>query len=239
MKAVVQRVTRASVTVGGEQISAIGRGICVLLGISLEDTQKELEHMVRKILNLRVFEDESGKHWSKSVMDKQYEVLCISQFTLQCVLKGNKPDFHLAMPTEQAESFYNSFLEQLRKTYRPELIKDGKFGTYMQVHIQNDGPVTIELESPAPGAATSDPKQSSCIIGDHTHSSSAQSEGYTVESRIRHIIQLSKLEKQQQRKEKTRAKGPSESSKERNAPRKEDRSASSGAEGDVSSEREP
>ncbi|XP_023073545.2 D-aminoacyl-tRNA deacylase 1 isoform X2 [Piliocolobus tephrosceles] len=159
MKAVVQRVTRASVTVGGEQISAIGRGICVLLGISLEDTQKELEHMVRKILNLRVFEDESGKHWSKSVMDKQYEILCVSQFTLQCVLKGNKPDFHLAMPTEQAEGFYNSFLEQLRKTYRPELIKDGKFGAYMQVHIQNDGPVTIELESPAPGTATSDPKQ--------------------------------------------------------------------------------
>ncbi|XP_053526919.1 D-aminoacyl-tRNA deacylase 1 isoform X1 [Artibeus jamaicensis] len=159
MKAVVQRVARASVTVGGEQISAIGHGICVLLGISLEDTHKELEHMVRKILNLRVFDDESGKHWSKSVMDKQYEVLCVSQFTLQCVLKGNKPDFHLAMPTEQAENLYNSFLEQLRKTYRPELIKDGKFGAYMQVHIQNDGPVTIELESPAPSAATSDPKQ--------------------------------------------------------------------------------
>lgn len=80
-------------------------------------------HRVRKILNLRVFEDESGKHWSKSVMDKQYEVLCVSQFTLQCVLKGNKPDFHLAMPTEQAESFYNSFLEQLRKSYRPELVR--------------------------------------------------------------------------------------------------------------------
>lgn len=85
-------------------------------------------HRVRKILNLRVFEDESGKHWAKSVMDKQYEVLCISQFTLQCVLKGNKPDFHLAMPTEQAESFYNSFLEQLRKTYRPELIKGRQEG---------------------------------------------------------------------------------------------------------------
>ncbi|XP_063104706.1 D-aminoacyl-tRNA deacylase 1 isoform X4 [Cavia porcellus] len=134
-------------------------------------------------------------------MDKQFEVLCVSQFTLQCVLKGSKPDFHLAMPAEQAEGFYNSFLEQLRKTYRPELIKDGKFGAYMQVHIQNDGPVTIELESPAPSAAISDPKQ------------------------------LSKLEKQQQRKEKIRAKGPSESSKERTAPRKEDCSASSGAEG--------
>ncbi|XP_023779090.1 D-aminoacyl-tRNA deacylase 1 [Cyanistes caeruleus] len=193
--------------VGGEQISSIGRGLCVLLGISLEDTQRELEHMVRKILNLRVFEDESGKHWSKSVMDKQYEVLCVSQFTLQCILKGNKPDYHMAMPTEQAESFYNNFLEQLRKAYKPELIKDGKFGAYMQVHIQNDGPVTIELESPA---ATVDPKQ------------------------------LTKLEKQQQRKEKTRTKVPSESSRERNAPRsKDDPSASSGAEGDVSSEREP
>ncbi|XP_039386847.1 D-aminoacyl-tRNA deacylase 1 isoform X1 [Mauremys reevesii] len=156
MKAIIQRVTQASVTVGGEQISSIGRGICVLLGISLEDTHKELEHMVRKILNLRVFEDESGKHWSKSVMDKQYEVLCVSQFTLQCILKGNKPDYHMAMPAEQAESFYNNFLEQLKKAYKPELIKDGKFGAYMQVNIQNDGPVTIELESPA---ATMDPKQ--------------------------------------------------------------------------------
>ncbi|PKU28354.1 hypothetical protein llap_21342 [Limosa lapponica baueri] len=82
---------------------------------------------VRKILNLRVFEDESGKHWSKSVMDKQYEVLCVSQFTLQCILKGNKPDYHMAMPTEQAECFYNNFLEQLRKAYKPELIK----GPYM------------------------------------------------------------------------------------------------------------
>ncbi|XP_074065465.1 D-aminoacyl-tRNA deacylase 1 isoform X1 [Macrotis lagotis] len=207
MKAIIQRVTRASVTVGEEQISSIGRGICVLLGISMEDTQKELEHMVRKILNLRVFEDESGKHWSKSVMDKQYEVLCVSQFTLQCILKGNKPDYHMAMPTEQAQTFYNNFLEQLRKAYKPELIKDGKFGAYMQVHIQNDGPVTIELESPV--AAAADPKQ------------------------------LSKLEKQQQRKEKIRAKGPSESSKERNVSRKDDPSASSGAEGDVSSEREP
>ncbi|NXK95593.1 DTD1 deacylase, partial [Formicarius rufipectus] len=197
----------SSSSVGGEQISSIGRGLCVLLGISLEDTQRELEHMVRKILNLRVFEDESGKQWSKSVMDKQYEVLCVSQFTLQCILKGNKPDYHMAMPTEQAECFYNNFLEQLRRAYKPELVKDGKFGAYMQVHIQNDGPVTIELESPA---ATVDPKQ------------------------------LTKLEKQQQRKEKTRTKVPSESSRERNAPRnKDDPSASSGAEGDVSSEREP
>ncbi|XP_059842284.1 D-aminoacyl-tRNA deacylase 1 isoform X1 [Hypanus sabinus] len=148
MKAIIQRVAKASVTVGEEQISSIGRGLCVLLGISVEDTQKDIEYMVRKILNLRLFEDENGKHWCKSVMDKQYEILFVSQFTLQCILKGNKPDFHLAMGAEQSEAFYSGFLQHARKAYRPELIKDGKFGAYMQVHIQNDGPVTIELESP-------------------------------------------------------------------------------------------
>ncbi|XP_041063185.1 D-aminoacyl-tRNA deacylase 1 isoform X1 [Carcharodon carcharias] len=207
MKAIIQRVAKASVTVGEEQISSIGRGICVLLGISVEDTQKDMEYMVRKILNLRLFEDENGKHWCKSVMDKQYEILLVSQFTLQCVLKGNKPDFHLAMGAEQSETFYNGLLQHIRKAYKPELVKDGKFGAYMQVHIQNDGPVTIELESPT---GPSDPKQ------------------------------FTKLEKQQQRKEKTRTKVPSEYTKEKSASRsKDDPSASSGADGDVSSEREP
>ncbi|XP_044521550.1 D-aminoacyl-tRNA deacylase 1-like [Gracilinanus agilis] len=207
MKAIIQRVSQASITVGKEQISSIGRGICVLLGISKEDTHKELEYMVQKILNLWIFEDESGKHWSKSVMDKQYEVLCVSQFTLHCNLKGNKPDYHMAMPTEQEGTFYKNFLEQLRKAYKPELVKDGKFGAYMQVRIQNDGPVTIELETPA--AAASDLKP------------------------------LSKLETQQQRKEKTREKGYSESSIESNVSGKDDSTVSSGTEGDVSSEREP
>ncbi|CAN9510015.1 unnamed protein product [Ophioblennius macclurei] len=207
MRAIVQRVTKASVTVGDETISSIGRGLCVLLGLSTEDTQKDADYMVRKILNLRLFEDENGKAWSKSVMERELEVLCVSQFTLQCILKGNKPDFHAAMPAESAQPFYNSILESMRSCYKPELIKDGKFGAYMQVHIQNDGPVTIELTSPT---GPTDPKQ------------------------------LSKQEKQQQRKEKTRSKGPSESGREKSAPRpRQDHNASSGAEGDVSSEREP
>ncbi|XP_048858353.1 D-aminoacyl-tRNA deacylase 1 isoform X1 [Brienomyrus brachyistius] len=193
--------------VGDEQVSTIGRGLCVLLGISVEDTQRDVEYMVRKILNIRLFEDENGRAWSRSVMDRELEVLCISQFTLQCYLKGNKPDFHSAMPAELAQPFYTSMLEQMRSTYRPELIKDGQFGAYMQVHIQNDGPVTIELESPT---GPMDSKQ------------------------------LAKQEKQQQRKEKTRPKPPSESGREKAASRpKVDPSASSGAEGDVSSEREP
>lgn len=207
MRAIVQRVTKASVTVGEEQVSSIGRGLCVLLGISAEDTQRDADYIVRKILNLRLFDDENGRLWSKSVMDRDFEVLCVSQFTLQCILKGNKPDFHSAMPAELAQPFYNSILENMRSAYKPELIKDGKFGASMQVHIQNDGPVTVELTSPT---GPTDPKQ------------------------------LSKQEKQQQRKEKTRSKGPSESSREKGAQRsRQDPNASSGAEGDVSSEREP
>lgn len=78
---------------------------------------------VRKILNLRLFEDENGRAWSRSVMERDLEVLCVSQFTLQCILKGNKPDFHTAMPAELAQPFYNSILENMRSSYKPELIK--------------------------------------------------------------------------------------------------------------------
>ncbi|XP_074628362.1 D-aminoacyl-tRNA deacylase-like isoform X1 [Acropora palmata] len=147
MRAVVQRVTTASVSVDGEVISSIGKGLCVLLGISKNDTPKEIDYMVKKILNLRVFDDD-GSRWKKSVVDKNFEILCVSQFTLQAVLKGTKPDFHLAMGGDQSESFYQDFLQNLRSAYKEDAIKDGKFGAYMQVHIQNDGPVTISLETP-------------------------------------------------------------------------------------------
>ncbi|XP_065845053.1 D-aminoacyl-tRNA deacylase 1-like isoform X2 [Oscarella lobularis] len=139
MRAVVQRVTKASVE---------GKGLCVLVGISRNDTAQDVEYIVRKVLNLRVF-DNGDKRWSKSVTECGYEVLCVSQFTLQAVLKGNKPDFHLAMGSEESKPFYEEFLAKMRKSYEAEKIKDGAFGAYMQVHIQNDGPVTIELESPA------------------------------------------------------------------------------------------
>ncbi|MEQ2212935.1 hypothetical protein XENOCAPTIV_007077, partial [Xenoophorus captivus] len=112
--------------VGEDQVSSIGRGICVLLGISVDDTQRDAEYMVRKILNLRLFEDENGRAWAKSVMEREFEVLCVSQFTLQCILKGNKPDFHSAMPAELAQPFYNSILEGMRSAYKPELIKGGQ-----------------------------------------------------------------------------------------------------------------
>ncbi|XP_025103869.1 D-aminoacyl-tRNA deacylase-like [Pomacea canaliculata] len=151
MKAIIQRVMQAKVTVGDEVVSSIGRGLCVLIGISRYDTPKEAEYIVRKILNFRLFDDDQGKRWAKSVQDKNFEVLCISQFTLCFTMKGNKPDYHEAMGPEQSQEFYNNILDQLRAAYKPEKIKDGQFGAYMQVHIQNDGPVTIPLEVAASG----------------------------------------------------------------------------------------
>ncbi|GAB6022355.1 D-tyrosyl-tRNA(Tyr) deacylase [Chamberlinius hualienensis] len=151
MKAVIQRVLSASVSVDNEVISSIGRGICVLIGISRHDSVKDVEYIIRKLINLRIFEDENGKRWSKSVKDLKYEILSVSQFTLHAVLKGNKPDFHLSMAPDLSETFYKDFLEKLKMAYKPELVKDGKFGAFMQVNITNDGPVTIELDSCAHG----------------------------------------------------------------------------------------
>ncbi|XP_035737818.1 D-aminoacyl-tRNA deacylase 1-like isoform X1 [Vespa mandarinia] len=147
MKAVIQRVTSASVTVDNKVISSIGNGLCVLIGITRGDTLADIKYIVRKILNTKVFENDKKK-WSASVMDKQYEILCISQFTLYHVLKGNKLDFHRAMPAQESEPFYKIFLNELGKNYKPELIKDGIFGAMMEVSIQNSGPVTLEIESP-------------------------------------------------------------------------------------------
>ncbi|XP_072750876.1 D-aminoacyl-tRNA deacylase 1 isoform X2 [Anoplolepis gracilipes] len=148
MKAVIQRVSKASVSVDGEVISSIGNGLCVLIGIKKGDGVVDMEYIVRKILNTKLFDGDKGKKWGASVTDKKYEILCISQFTLYHVLKGNKLDFHRAMPAQESESFYMNFLAELRKKYIPDLVKDGKFGAMMEVCIQNSGPVTLEIESP-------------------------------------------------------------------------------------------
>lgn len=148
MRVVLQRVRQASVTVGEEVISSIGRGVCVLVGIHKNDTPADIEFIVRKILNTRLFEDKNGKRWQLGVKDAGLEVLSVSQFTLYCELKGNKPDYRHAMGGEAAEKFYEDFMTHLSKQYSSDKIKDGKFGAMMQVNIQNDGPVTINIDSP-------------------------------------------------------------------------------------------
>ncbi|RUS91270.1 hypothetical protein EGW08_000982 [Elysia chlorotica] len=167
MKAIIQRVVKASVTVGEKTTGSIGHGLCVLVGIHRHDTDKEMEYIIRKILNIRLFSDEGDKRWSKSVMDMDYEVICISQFTLESSLKGNKPDFREAMTAESSKTFYEKFLETMKSQYKPEKIQDGEFGAYMQVHIQNDGPVTIPIEmKPQKPVSSQEKSDAACSQGD-------------------------------------------------------------------------
>ncbi|ORX79758.1 D-tyrosyl-tRNA deacylase [Anaeromyces robustus] len=148
MKAVIQKVTTSNVEVEGKKISEINKGIMALIGICNEDTEDDMNKLVKKILNLRLFPDEEQRFWKKSVKDLDLEILCVSQFTLYAITaKGSKPDFHLAMKTEEAKVFYNKFLDKLREAYKPEKIKDGQFGAMMNVSLVNEGPVTIIIDT--------------------------------------------------------------------------------------------
>ncbi|KAL2649661.1 hypothetical protein R1flu_017789 [Riccia fluitans] len=148
MRAVLQRVISARVEVEGHIVSQIGPGLLVLVGLLDSDTEKDAEYICRKILNTRIFHnEETGRSWDLNVMQKGYEVLLVSQFTLYGMLKGNKLDFHVAMPPERAKTCYESFVQRVSKAYKSDAVKDGLFGAMMQVHLVNDGPVTIQLDS--------------------------------------------------------------------------------------------
>ena len=145
MRAVIQRVTGASVTVDGQEIARIGRGLAVLLGVAREDTIKDVNFLAEKIANLRIFEDEAGK-MNLSVLDVGGEALVVSQFTLlgDCS-KGRRPGFDKAAPPDVAELLYNEFVEMLRACGAP--VKTGKFQAKMLFEIANDGPVTLILNT--------------------------------------------------------------------------------------------
>lgn len=145
MRAVVQRVTSSSVVVDGRVIGSIKSGFNVLLGICKDDTIEDLKYIKDKIINLRVFHDENDK-MNLSILDVKGEILAISQFTLygDC-RKGRRPNFMEAMSGEDAEALYDKFVEMLRESGLK--IETGQFGADMKVEINNDGPVTILLDS--------------------------------------------------------------------------------------------
>jgi len=145
MRALIQRVTKASVTVQGRKIGEIGKGILVLLGITHGDSEKDITYLHDKIANLRIFEGESGK-LDLSLRDIKGEFLLISQFTLygDCK-KGRRPDFNGAAPIEEARSTFEKACEIFQKSDVPT--KTGQFQANMQVELINDGPVTLMLES--------------------------------------------------------------------------------------------
>ena len=144
MRALLQRVSRASVTVEGQTISTIGKGLLILLGVGHGDGEEQAKFLAEKIANLRVFEDEQGKT-NLSVQDVKGEVLVVSQFTLYAdTRKGRRPSFIDAALPGVAEPLVGRFVELLRGHGIPT--QTGKFGAHMEVEIHNDGPVTIWLE---------------------------------------------------------------------------------------------
>ncbi|MGB8699247.1 MAG: D-aminoacyl-tRNA deacylase [Thermosynechococcaceae cyanobacterium] len=146
MRVVIQRVSSSSVAVEGGVVGQIGRGLNLLVGIAPTDTDTELDWMVSKILNLRIFPAEEGDRWDLSIVDIQGEILAVSQFTLygDC-RKGRRPSFDGAAPPAQAEALYERFVAKLRISGLK--VETGQFGALMQVAIDNDGPVTLLLEN--------------------------------------------------------------------------------------------
>ncbi len=145
MRAVLQRVKSASVSVNGECVSTIGRGLLILLGITQDDNEETVTQLADKVIALRVFEDENGK-MNLSIGDASGEALVVSQFTLYAdCRKGRRPSFTNAAPPDQARELYERFCDYLARSRIPTC--RGEFGERMVVALENDGPVTIMLDT--------------------------------------------------------------------------------------------
>jgi D-tyrosyl-tRNA(Tyr) deacylase len=145
MRAVLQRVTRASVRVEGETVGEIGPGLAVLLGVARDDAEADARYLLEKVLNLRVFDDEGGR-MNLSLTDAGGALLVVSQFTLYGdVRRGRRPSWVEAAPPETAERLYEFFVAEARRTLAR--VETGSFRRMMEVELVNDGPVTILLDS--------------------------------------------------------------------------------------------
>ena len=145
MKALLQRVTRASVSVNGEEVGRIGSGLVVLIGVAQGDTEKDAEYVISKTVNLRIFADSQSK-FNLSALDVRGELLLISQFTLLGdTRKGRRPSFDKAAAPAEAEKLFNRCVELARGSGLK--VATGRFQEHMQVEIHNDGPVTVMVDS--------------------------------------------------------------------------------------------
>lgn len=146
MRALLQRVSQVQLCIDSRVYSEIGMGLLILLGVEEEDTQEDIDWLIRKILNLRIFNDSEGK-MNCSVQEVNGEILVVSQFTLHAsTKKGNRPSFIKAAKPQIAIPLYETFVEAIR-IGQVDNVKTGKFGAEMQVNLTNDGPVTIWLDS--------------------------------------------------------------------------------------------
>ncbi|WPJ94233.1 D-aminoacyl-tRNA deacylase [Coraliomargarita algicola] len=146
MRAVIQRVSKAHVTVAGEVVGQIGPGVLVFLGVGKEDSQADADWLVRRIVKLRIFESEPGR-MNESLLDICGQALVISQFTLFGSLKkGNRPSFNRAALPEQAVPLYEYFVTRLRQDLG-QTVAAGVFGAHMDIEAQNDGPITLVVDT--------------------------------------------------------------------------------------------
>lgn len=145
MKAFVQRVTEASVTIGGERVAAIGKGYLILFGVTHADTEAMVDRLAERTVKLRIFEDENGKT-NKSVVDVGGSIIVVSQFTLYADTKhGNRPGFSEAAKPELANPLYERYVARLREKLGADRVGTGRFGAHMVVSLVNDGPFSVEL----------------------------------------------------------------------------------------------
>ena len=159
MKFVIQRVTRGCVRVEGQIVGQIGKGLMVLVGLNHHDTDEYIDHVVDKILNIRLFDDAKGARWKESVKSLGLEILLVSQFTLYHILKGNKPDFHSAMDGDKAKELFDKIVAKAREKYDEKKVQTGKFGEYMFIDMECDGPVTINWDYPTENVIESSNKK--------------------------------------------------------------------------------
>jgi D-tyrosyl-tRNA(Tyr) deacylase len=145
VKALLQRVTSASVSIDGEVVGSIGRGLVVFVGVVEGDSPKDADYLVQKLVNLRIFADEAER-FNLSALDIKAELLLVSQFTLLAdTRKGRRPSFTQAAPPAEAEELFEHFIDEAKASGLR--VQTGRFQQYMQVEIHNDGPVTIMLDS--------------------------------------------------------------------------------------------
>lgn len=156
MRIIIQRVLEGKVTVSGLTVGSIQKGLMILVGLCPKDTEEVAYKYAEKVLNLRLWDEivipsdaeaKPPRRWHSNLVQNNYGLLVVSQFTLYAKMKGNKPDFHGAMEGDQAKILFDKFVAKLRTLYVPERIQTGAFGEYMNVHIVNDGPVTIVWDS--------------------------------------------------------------------------------------------
>ncbi|AXO81237.1 D-tyrosyl-tRNA(Tyr) deacylase [Olleya aquimaris] len=146
MKAVIQRVSKASVTINNTEVASINNGLLVLLGIVPEDTEEDINWLVKKITNCRIFNDDN-QVMNLSLLDTKGEVIVVSQFTLHAsTKKGNRPSYTKAARPEVAIPLYETFIKNLQSVL-PSKVQTGQFGADMKVRLLNDGPVTIIMDS--------------------------------------------------------------------------------------------